>query len=142
MEARAARLAVALWSHLISPSPDRLNGSFGNDLIDGGTGADRLIGGHGTDTLTGGSGSDVFVFLDGSGRDQVTDFTVGADTLMPDAALFGGGLDAAEVVAGFARTGTDGTEFDFGDGGLLVLAGITAPDSLTGVIVIDESTIA
>lgn len=51
----------------------------GADKLYGGNGADHLIGGGGNDLLTGGAGADWFVFAPGSGADEITDFTPGAD---------------------------------------------------------------
>jgi Ca2+-binding RTX toxin-like protein len=44
-------------------------------------GADTLTGGHGNDRLAGGLGYDKFVFATGDGRDTITDFTSGFDTI-------------------------------------------------------------
>ncbi|NEQ97095.1 MAG: hypothetical protein F6K30_10280 [Cyanothece sp. SIO2G6] len=69
---------------------DRLNGGKGDDILLGGKGDDRLVGGKGddrlvggggNDKLTGGSGEDIFVFSAGDGRDRITDFVIGEDTL-------------------------------------------------------------
>ena len=54
---------------------DIMNGGAGADLMLGGADFDVLLGGAGDDTLTGGSDSaDVFIFQDGFGADEVTDF--------------------------------------------------------------------
>ena len=61
----------------------RLNGGAGNDTIlasdqddevIGGAGEDDITGAGGNDTLTGGAGSDLFIFEDGFGEDEITDF--------------------------------------------------------------------
>ncbi len=63
---------------------------YGNDLdnvIYGGSGNDTLYGGSGNrpndgnDTLTGGDGKDTFVFVGDGGKDIVTDYTEGQDSL-------------------------------------------------------------
>ena len=63
---------------------------YGNDLdnvIYGGSGNDTLYGGSGNkpndgnDTLTGGDGKDTFVFVGNGGKDIVTDYTEGQDSL-------------------------------------------------------------
>ena len=46
----------------------------GNDLISGNEGNDTITGGGGNDTMAGGTGADRFVFLFGSGNDQVNGF--------------------------------------------------------------------
>ncbi len=58
---------------------DRLLGGSGNDIVLAGAGRDRLLGGKGDDILTGNGGVDVFVFGDGSGNDQITDYSIGID---------------------------------------------------------------
>ena len=60
---------------------DRLDGGANNDVITGGDGADLIIGGYGQDTLSGGEGQDTFVFNDFSGKDVITDFESGVDTI-------------------------------------------------------------
>ncbi|QCB56119.1 calcium-binding protein [Sphingopyxis sp. PAMC25046] len=51
----------------------------GDDKLYGGDGPDHLIGGGGDDLLAGGAGADWFVFAPGSGADEISDFTSGAD---------------------------------------------------------------
>ncbi|MGA9254078.1 MAG: hypothetical protein WBV71_16715 [Roseobacter sp.] len=64
---------------------DQLEGNLGEDTLDGGAGDDRLfggngifddtlIGGTGNDTMSGEGGDDIFVFEDGFGQDEITDF--------------------------------------------------------------------
>ena len=60
---------------------DSLLGNAGNDSLSGGTGADTLVGGKGNDTLTGGSGRNVFVFGEGDGKDIITDYIAGVDSI-------------------------------------------------------------
>ena len=52
-----------------------------NDTLNGGAGNDTLYGGVGTDKLTGGTGRDTFVYANGDGKDTITDYTAGQDTL-------------------------------------------------------------
>lgn len=59
-----------------------LSGSNGDDILSGGDGNDTLVGGEGNNTLTGGEGQDQFVVGQGAGRDVVTDFVIGEDTLL------------------------------------------------------------
>ncbi len=71
---------------------DRLIGYGGNDTLIGGAGDDTLTGIFGNNMLTGGSGSDTFVlslrpeYVGGpsTGKDVITDFTVGQDILEID----------------------------------------------------------
>jgi Ca2+-binding RTX toxin-like protein len=63
---------------------DVLKGGVGNDLLFGGEGSDQLFGGAGADTMTGGAGSDLFAFnfADAGLVDEITDFSVGEDTIL------------------------------------------------------------
>ena len=58
---------------------DRMLGGSGDDTLLAGAGRDRLLGSKGDDVLTGNGGVDVFVFGDGSGNDQITDYDIGID---------------------------------------------------------------
>ena len=78
---------------------DRLFGSNGHDRLEGGRGADRLEGGHGNDRMTGGVGDDIFVFRASHGRDTITDFTVGSDTIRLDF----GNLKFRDLEIGYAK---------------------------------------
>ena len=53
---------------------DRLLGGGGDDFLEGGDGFDVIDGGAGSDSLTGGLNADTFVFEDGFGGDEITDF--------------------------------------------------------------------
>jgi Ca2+-binding RTX toxin-like protein len=76
---------------------DELSGAGGNDMLFGGTGDDVVAGGRGSDTLIGGLGLDIlvgngvhdiaadtFVLLRHGGRDVITDFQGGVDTIALD----------------------------------------------------------
>jgi len=124
---------------------DRLFGGPGNDVLDGGAsrdrlfggpGDDRLIGGAGRDVLTGGAGADTFVFAPGHGRDRITDFEPGTDSLELDAGLLGGAATGAGVVAQFATAVAAGVRLDFGDGDVIVLAGLATTAGLADDIAI------
>ena len=58
-----------------------LFGENGDDQLNGGGGNDFLIGGRGNDTLSGGAGADTFIYVDGDGRDTISDFDVSQDLL-------------------------------------------------------------
>lgn len=110
---------------------DELIGGFGKDNLWGDAGQDTLDGGEGSsgnDTLTGGDDADVFIFS--SGQDVITDFQDDLDTLWLDQALWGGGLNIAEVISTYAQPDTEGTLFDFGNGSTLLLSGLNNPDLL------------
>ncbi|MEP0393823.1 MAG: SBBP repeat-containing protein, partial [Nitratireductor sp.] len=94
---------------------DILFGGQGNDLLSGGSGDDFLAGNKGDDILVGGDGADTFAFYYSGGNDQVSDFTVGTDTLMLEDGL--GVSDGTE---------TDGnTTITFSDGGTLTVMGVS-----------------
>ena len=58
-----------------------INGNAKNNIIYGGAGNNILNGGAGNDTLTGGAGKDVFKYANGQGKDTITDYAAGQDTL-------------------------------------------------------------
>ena len=64
-------------------------GYGGNDTLNGGAGNDTLYGGVGTDKLTGGTGRDTFVYANGDGKDTITDYTAGQDTLQISSGAIG-----------------------------------------------------
>lgn len=112
---------------------DFLFGEAGNDLLFGLAGDDRLMGdaGHdildgglGDDTLTGGDGFDAFVFAAGS--DTLTDFTDNVDIVVLNSAALGlDGLSVHTVIEQFAVTQNGNTVFDFGNGDILTVEGLT-----------------
>jgi Ca2+-binding RTX toxin-like protein len=98
---------------------DRLQGLGGADRLFGGDGRDTLEGGAGNDRLSGGDGADHFVFRRGDGRDTITDFQPGIDTI-----LVARGMVPEVRIAGGAVT------LDFGGGDRLVVEGIATPDAV------------
>lgn len=60
---------------------DTLRGLGGKDRLSGGNGNDAIDGGRGNDILTGGAGADRFVFSGNFGRDRISDFLQGGDTI-------------------------------------------------------------
>ena len=96
---------------------DTLRGGAGGDRMKGGGGKDVLAGEAGNDVMSGGRGSDVFVF-DG-GKDRITDFRTGRDTLILDpfdalAGRFEVFDDAREVVMRYGRIEDGDAILDFG----------------------------
>ncbi|MBY3116677.1 calcium-binding protein, partial [Rhizobium laguerreae] len=79
----------------------------GDDIIWGTYGADTIQGGAGDDTLRGVGGNDVFVFKADFGKDNVTDFSPGAD--IGDVLDIGNDLfaDFASVLAAASQVGAD-----------------------------------
>ncbi len=85
----------------------------GADKLYGGDGRDHLIGGGGNDLLAGGADADWFVFAPGSGADEISDFTSGADHI--DLSAF----DIAFEQLGFA-TSADGVRITMGADSIFV----------------------
>lgn len=85
----------------------------GADKLFGGDGPDHLIGGGGNDLLAGGAGADWFVFAPGSGADEISDFTSGADHI--DLSAF----DIAYEQLGFT-TSVDGVRISMGADSIFV----------------------
>ncbi|WP_233559853.1 calcium-binding protein [Oleomonas cavernae] len=101
-----------------------MTGNGGNDRLIGGAGRDQVDGGAGSDTILGGTGADVFTFALGNGLDTIQDF----NRAELDKLLFSGfstAIDPTKI--GFAAA--DGLHLDFGNGDVLVLAGITSLQS-------------
>ena len=67
---------------------ENLTGSQFNDTLRGNSGNNTITGLAGNDTLTGGGGNDTFVFLPGFGRDTITDFRVGPNSVAHDLIAF------------------------------------------------------
>ena len=92
-------------------SANVLKGNTGRNRLSGGDGEDVLNGGDGNDRLNGGAAEDVFVFGDNDGRDRITDFHNGSDTI---------DLTAVDEVTRFRDleiTDTDsGVLIDYGNG--------------------------
>lgn len=105
---------------------DFLGGDAGNDTLEGGLGNDTLEGNVGNDILSGGLGSDIFVFRQGDGVDEISDFDSGFSWLWWD---WQGDTIALDVdgIASFddlidtaSQTGHD-TSFDFAGGDRLIV---------------------
>lgn len=68
---------------------DKLHGGSGDDIVVGGTGSDTIIGGKGNDQLSGNEagavvlddGLNKFIFAGDFGKDVITDFHIGFDTI-------------------------------------------------------------
>jgi Ca2+-binding RTX toxin-like protein len=105
---------------------DRLFGEAGNDTLWGNEGNDRLDGGAGNDGLYGGAGSDSFVFLGDFGTDRVFDFADNADTLVFGGGLWDGSMSARTFVSTYARVSGTSVIFDFGDGNVVTVNGVSS----------------
>jgi len=115
---------------------DALNGGAGGDTLNGGAGADIINGGSGADTLTGGNGSDEFVFNNNFGADVIEDFNTSVDTLTLNDAIWGNGLDAADVIETYGDIVEGIAELDFGSSGSITFTGLTSLDDLESTITI------
>ncbi|TPQ49118.1 hypothetical protein C2U72_20210, partial [Prosthecomicrobium hirschii] len=98
-------------------------GNTAANSLSGGGGNDTLSGGLGDDSLTGGTGDDTFVFIEGGGADQVSDFTVGED--MIDLSAYG--TDYASLT--FVDQGAD-TLVQMPNGDTVLLVGVADPNDL------------
>ena len=100
---------------------DDLVGGQGDDRLKGGNGDDGLDGGAGTNVLTGGAGRDTFYFREGVTR--ITDFQDDIDTIILNDWL----QQSTEIedVLAFGRIEDGNAVFDFGNGWVLTVEGVT-----------------
>ncbi len=117
---------------------DVLIGMAGADTLVGGTGFDRLTGGQGMDAMTGGAGSDTFIFNAGDGVDHITDFSIADhDVLRFNHLMWSGlNLNASQVVTHFLTQSANEAVFDFGNGQVIHLSGMTSHFGIAADIVI------
>ncbi len=99
-----------------------ITGGAGNDVLAGLDGRDTLTGGAGDDRLTGGVGADHFVFAQGFGQDQISDFADNVDAIVLD--HIAGVASVADAMAHASQIGAD-AYFDFGAAGGLLVRGVT-----------------
>lgn len=115
---------------------DFIFGGRGFDTIDGGDGNDSIDGHRGNDLLTGGEGADTFLFqFVGTGRDKITDFESGIDTLD----LSGHGVARADL--NIFENGRGNAVVDY-EGGRAVLLGVSLDEfnPETDIITNDDLT--
>lgn len=111
---------------------DYMNGGAGDDALYGNGGDDVLRGGRGDDWLAGHSGADRFVHRAGDGADTVRDFTAGQDVLD----LSGHDLTNFYAFRVAARDVDGGVLVYLGDGGSLMLQGVSELDLSAGDVII------
>jgi len=112
---------------------DVLWGGNQADRLKGGGGKDLLNGGKGKDVLTGGNGVDTFEFNNNHGADRITDFTLGVDNLLLSDELWGSKLlSDQEVVDKYASLVNGDVQFNFGNGNLITMTGVTSTTDLAG----------
>ena len=110
--------------HFSAANVNRLYGEEGADQLIGEYGDDVLDGGTGNDTLKGGAGADKFVFYKGSGSDWIIDFQDDIDSI----AFSGfGDLTVSNYLA-LAWENSEKTVFDFGNGDILSVVGVSKSD--------------
>lgn len=91
---------------------DNLQGGFNDDVLNGDGGNDLIITGFGNDVVTGGEGSDRVRFSKiEDGVDEITDFTIGEDTLEFKASNFGN-LDTGTLASDRFVTGSAAVDSD------------------------------
>ena len=111
---------------------NRLEGGAGDDYLDGGWGNDVLDGGAGNDVLIGGAGDDVYNLGFGAGRDTVSSYGGGFDTVHvlnqlgagdvslsrsgDDVSIALTGTDDRMVLSNWFASGERVSEIDFCDG--------------------------
>ena len=102
---------------------DTINGGADADIISGGGGNDTISGGSGNDQIKGGGGSDIFQIGTGSGRDLITDYQSGTDSVE----LLG---DVAESDLTFSYSGGD-TRISYDNDLLAIVENITSASDIT-----------
>ncbi|WP_299737525.1 hypothetical protein [uncultured Roseobacter sp.] len=116
---------------------DRVIGNRGNDILRGGAGDDRLQGfaqrdtldgGTGNDRLSGGTGSDTFIFRDGDGRDEITDFNPFDTNEKIDLSDVTAITSFADLQANHLVQGDQGAEIDDGRDLTIILTGVDIAD--------------
>ena len=112
---------------------DALWGGNQNDTLEGGAGHDTLTGGMQDDVLTGNAGNDIFVFVDGDGRDTISDFEAlnGSERidLSGVTAIAGlAALDLAHSFTGAAVQSGANVVINTGGGNAITLLGVSIAD--------------
>jgi Ca2+-binding RTX toxin-like protein len=111
-------------------------GSSNNSLLDGDTlfgdiGDDTLIGGVGIDVLTGGPGADIFLYnstLEGGPGERITDFEIGTDMILLNAANYGFALKGILPAGNYSS----GVNLTIAESGLGSSPGILAANDSLG----------
>ena len=96
---------------------DEIHGGTDNDKLYGDGGHDTLWGDAGSDTLTGGAGEDVFIYEAGNGKDVITDYTSGIDSIVVL------GLDSRTSVASPIVDNAGDVTFKVGSSGQILVQG-------------------
>ncbi|WP_322894997.1 MULTISPECIES: calcium-binding protein [unclassified Yoonia] len=102
---------------------NRLDGGNGDDLLIGGDGDDWLRGGAGNDVMFGGAGADTFVFA--GGHDVIVDYEQGIDRLVFGAEVWTGMTSVADLMFVYGSWDGSRVTFDFGNGDILWVEGVT-----------------
>lgn len=116
---------------------DRLFGGGGNDWLEGGDGNDSmrgdadfdtLIGGAGNDTLLGNFNADTFVFADGHGVDEITDFEATNQFEKIDLSAVTAITDVTDLISNHATQVSSDVVIDTGSGNSITLLGVSLGD--------------
>ena len=107
---------------------DDLDGQRGNDMLFGGNGNDILRAGYDHDILDGGVGRDIFGFY-ASGYFQISDFTIGEDSLFFDEEKIGIN-NLNDLVGNITNISQkdDGVIVEFGPSASIELVGVNLND--------------
>ncbi|ESQ86721.1 hypothetical protein ABAC460_22605 [Asticcacaulis sp. AC460] len=100
-----------------------------NNILTGNSGNNRLDGGVGNDTLAGGLGSDVFVFMAGTWKDTVTDFSAAQNDSIDIHAVTNGVANAGMVTQSGANV-----LINLGGGNTVTVMGATQADVLSHMV--------
>lgn len=111
---------------------DTLVGEKGDDTLSGGKGKDEIDGGTGQDLLIGGDGSDAFLFKVDYGQDTIMDFSKTDDdvVVIDNDGLFANDLSAGDVIDAFGTEIDGNAALDFGNGDVLIFAGLSNVNGL------------
>ena len=122
-----AGILVGWWYALKLVRNDALWGGNQNDTLEGGAGQDTLTGGMQDDLLTGNAGNDIFVFVDGDGRDTISDFEALNGSERIDLSGVSAITDFADLQGMMSQSGTD-VLIDAGGGDTITLAHVALAD--------------
>ena len=107
---------------------DTIDGGFGDDTIFGGGGRDVIDGSEGNDVLFGNRGSDTFIFVDGSGQDEIGDFNANDDNEVIDLSGLSAITDFDDLSENHLSQEGDDAVIDDGAGTTITLRSVNIAD--------------
>jgi len=118
-----------------SSHDDQLYGNRLSDVLVGGAGNDTIAGNAGDDRLAGGSGADTFIFTEGFGSDQITDFSQG-DRIALELDVWGGASlgDALQWIELYGHQVGSFVEFRFSETDILRIDNMTLEGMYNSII--------